>query len=97
MSYYLTAIMVFPLAMFAKPILGIWLTNIPDHSVAFTQIILYTMLIASHDLDFIYDTCDRVLLLSNGKLVADGPTQDILTNKKFLEENGLELPLSFSR
>ena len=57
----------------------------------------YTMLIASHDLDFIYDTCDRVLLLSNGKLVADGPTQDILTNKKLLEENGLELPLSFSR
>ena len=55
------------------------------------------MLIASHDLDFIYDTCDRVLLLSNGKLVADGPTQDILTNKKLLEENGLELPLSFSR
>ena len=33
--------------MFAKPILGIWLTNIPDHSVAFTQIILYTMLIES--------------------------------------------------
>lgn len=57
----------------------------------------YTMLIASHDLDFIYDTCDRVLLLSNGKLVTDGPTQDILTNKKLLEENGLELPLSFSR
>ena len=57
----------------------------------------YTMLIASHDLDFIYDTCDRVLLLSNGKLVADGLAQDILTNKKLLEENGLELPLSFSR
>ena len=55
------------------------------------------MLIASHDLDFIYDTCDRVLLLSNGKLVADGPAQDILTNKKLLEENGLELPLSFIR
>ena len=57
----------------------------------------YTMLIASHDLDFIYDTCDRVLLLSHGKLVIDGLTQDILTNKKLLEDNGLELPLSFSR
>lgn len=57
----------------------------------------YTMLIASHDLDFIYDTCDRVLLLSNGKLAADGLTQEILTNKKLLEDNGLELPLSFSR
>lgn len=47
MSYYLTAILVFPLAMFARPILDIWLTNVPDHSVAFTQIILFTMLIES--------------------------------------------------
>lgn len=47
MSYYLTAIMVFPLAMFTKPILEIWLTDVPNHSVAFTQIILYTMLIES--------------------------------------------------
>lgn len=44
-SYYLTAIMVFPLVIFAKPILKIWLTEVPDHSVAFVQIILYTMLI----------------------------------------------------
>lgn len=44
-SYYLTAIMVFPLALFAKPILKIWLTEVPDHSVSFVQIILYTMLI----------------------------------------------------
>ena len=57
----------------------------------------YTMLIASHDLDFIYDTCDRVLLLSNGKVAADGKAQDILTNRTLLETNGLELPLSFSR
>lgn len=57
----------------------------------------YTMLIASHDLDFIYDTCDRVLLLSEGKVVADGPAEDILSNKELLENNGLELPLSFSR
>lgn len=57
----------------------------------------YTMLIASHDLDFIYDTCDRVLLLSNGKVVADGNAKEVLSNKELLESNGLELPLSFSR
>ena len=57
----------------------------------------YTMLIASHDLDFIYDTCDRVLLLSDGKVVADGNAKEILSNQELLESNGLELPLSFSR
>lgn len=44
-SYYLTAIMVFPLVLFAKPILKIWLTEVPNYSVTFVQIILYTMLI----------------------------------------------------
>ena len=54
-----------------------------------------TQIIASHDLDFIYDTCDRVILLSNGVIVADGTTDDILKNKYILEKNGLRLPLSF--
>ncbi|WP_288737932.1 oligosaccharide flippase family protein [uncultured Parabacteroides sp.] len=44
-SYYLTAIMVFPLVLFAKPILKIWLMEVPDHSVTFVQIVLFTMLI----------------------------------------------------
>lgn len=52
-------------------------------------------LIASHDLDFIYDTCERTILLSNGEIVRDEPTKALLKNKKILEENGLELPLSF--
>ncbi len=50
-------------------------------------------IIASHDLDFIYDTCERTLLLSNGTLVADGPTKEILSNETLLKDNGLELPL----
>jgi len=52
-------------------------------------------LIASHDLDFVYDTCQRTILLSNGIICYDGPTKDILTDQKRLEENGLRLPLSF--
>lgn len=54
-------------------------------------------IIASHDLDFVFDTCQRVILLSGGKIAADGKTEEILTNRKLLEQNGLELPLSFSR
>ncbi len=52
-------------------------------------------IIASHDLDMILDTCERTILLSNGKIIYDGPSEKILTNKKLLEENGLELPLCY--
>ena len=49
-------------------------------------------LIASHDLDLILETCRRVLLISGGRLAADGPAQTILRDRTLLEENGLELP-----
>lgn len=52
-----------------------------------------TKLIASHDLDMILDTCRRVILLSHGKIAADGQTEDILRDKALLEANRLELPL----
>lgn len=51
-----------------------------------------TKLIASHDLDMILDTCQRVILLSHGKIAADGQTGDILRNKTLLEANRMELP-----
>lgn len=51
--------------------------------------------IASHDLDMILDTCDRTILISKGKIIKEGNTENILSNKNLLEENGLELPLSF--
>lgn len=53
-----------------------------------------TKLIAAHDLDLILDTCTRVLLLSGGRIAADGPAEEILRDRKLLEDNGLELPLS---
>ena len=51
-----------------------------------------TKLIATHDLDLVLDTCDRVILLSHGEIAADGPAVQILQDKELLEENGLELP-----
>ena len=53
-------------------------------------------LIASHDLDFIRDTCERVILMSGGRIIRDGKAEEILRDKDLLEENGLELPLSLS-
>lgn len=54
-------------------------------------------IIASHDLDMILDTCERTILLSGGKIVADGRTEEILYNQSLLEENGLELPLRMQK
>ena len=51
------------------------------------------LLIASHDLDFIYETCTRVVLLHEGKVAADGPAEKILADKTLLEQCDLELPL----
>ena len=49
-------------------------------------------IIASHDLDMVLETCNRVILMSDGKIIADGQTREILTDKTLLEANGLELP-----
>ena len=53
-------------------------------------------IIASHDLDFIWDTCSRVILIGGGRIVKDGPAEEILRDRALLEENGLELPLSLT-
>ena len=55
-----------------------------------------TKLITSHDLDMILDTCERVILLSGGKIVADGRADDILRDKKLLEAHRMELPFCLS-
>lgn len=55
-----------------------------------------TMLIATHDLDMILDTCSRVILLDQGKLIADGGAQEILRDRELLESHSLELPLSLT-
>lgn len=54
-------------------------------------------IIASHDLDMILETCNRVILLDGGRIVCDGKTKDILYDKKLLEEHNLELPLSVAK
>ena len=53
-----------------------------------------TKVVASHDLDLIYDTCEKTILISDGKIIKNGLTKEILNNKELLENNGLELPLS---
>lgn len=54
-------------------------------------------IIASHDLDMIFDTCNRTILIEKGKMICEGETAKILTDQRLLEESGLELPLSMQK
>jgi cobalt/nickel transport system ATP-binding protein len=52
-----------------------------------------TRLIATHDMDLVYELCDRVIVLSGGHIAADGPSAAILGDERQMTEAGLELPL----
>jgi cobalt/nickel transport system ATP-binding protein len=53
-----------------------------------------TRMIASHDLELILQTCDRVLLLDRGRLMAEGAARTILADATLMETHGLEVPYS---
>ncbi len=54
----------------------------------------HTKIIASHDLDLILDVCRRCVIIKDGRVAADGPAEEILSDRQLLEANNLELPLS---
>ncbi|MGL4606692.1 MAG: energy-coupling factor ABC transporter ATP-binding protein [Eubacteriaceae bacterium] len=57
----------------------------------------FTQLIATHDLDMALEICNRVIVMRNGEIFADGKTKEILLNKDLMEVSRLELPLSYQR
>lgn len=54
----------------------------------------HTKIIATHDLDLALDLCPRTIVLSRGRVVADGPSGRILADAPLLASCGLEPPLS---
>jgi cobalt/nickel transport system ATP-binding protein len=48
-----------------------------------------TKIIASHDLDLVACLCDRVVILDEGKIIADGKAGQILADKELLKTHGL--------
>lgn len=56
-----------------------------------------TQIIATHDLDLAVDLCTRTIVLSQGQVVFDGPTETVMSNPEFLEQHALESPLCHSR
>ena len=53
-----------------------------------------TLLIASHDLELILEICTRVVLIDNGRIIADGNPHEIMNDEELMEAHGQEKPHS---
>lgn len=53
-----------------------------------------TILVASHDLELVLEVCERVILIDEGRIVADGDPREIMGNEQLMEAHGQEKPHS---
>lgn len=53
-----------------------------------------TSVIASHDLELVLEVCDRVILMDQGRIVADGKPRQIMGDGHLMEAHGQETPHS---
>jgi cobalt/nickel transport system ATP-binding protein len=54
-----------------------------------------TVLMVTHDLPYALQLCPRSVLLDGGRVVADGPTRDLLADADLMHAHRLELPYGF--
>jgi len=54
-----------------------------------------TVLMVTHDLPYALELCPRSVVLSDGMMVADGPTREVLTDRALMAAHRLELPFGF--
>ncbi len=55
-----------------------------------------TVLISSHDLELLLEVCNRVIILDEGKIIANGNPAQIMSNRELMESHGQEMPHSLS-
>ena len=51
-----------------------------------------TIVVSSHDMNFIYEICDYIYVLNKGFVIAEGEVQSIFLKKEILDEASLEEP-----
>ncbi len=56
----------------------------------------HTRIIATHDLELVVEVCSRVIVMDAGRVVADGPTRQVLNDVVLMQAHGLERPHSLS-
>jgi cobalt/nickel transport system ATP-binding protein len=54
-----------------------------------------TVLMVTHDLPYALELCPRSVVLSEGVIVADGATRDVLSDDALMKAHRLELPYGF--
>ena len=59
------------------------------------QRLALTTLMVTHDLPYALELCPRSVIMNEGRIVADGPTRDILSDDALMKANRLELPYGF--
>jgi cobalt/nickel transport system ATP-binding protein len=55
-----------------------------------------TVLMVTHDLPYAVELCERSVVLSQGTVVADGATREVLGDATLMARHRLELPVGFS-
>jgi len=54
-----------------------------------------TTLMVTHDLPYALQLCGRAVILDGGRIVADGPTRDVMADRDVMAAHRLELPFGF--
>lgn len=62
--------------------------------ITFLQNAPHTLILASHDLELVLEVCDRVILIDEGGIVADGKANSVMADQTLMEAHGLEKPHS---
>ncbi len=55
-----------------------------------------TMIIATHDLEFVLETCDNVVVMDAGEIVTSGEPRSIMSDREIMHSHGLEVPHSLT-
>jgi cobalt/nickel transport system ATP-binding protein len=51
-----------------------------------------TMLVSTHDMRLVHELFPRMVIMDEGLIVADGPTERLMNDARLLEAHGLEQP-----
>jgi len=54
-----------------------------------------TLVITTANMDFAAAVAERVVLIDNGRIIADGPAEKIMSDAKLMVDHGLEVPSRF--